>query len=146
MPTAAKLLAAFAFAAVAFFAAEVYKPGLPPETRWASFTSITALIGAYCGWRVMGRLVGRGYYASAGYGVRTSATIVFYALLGFSIYEMVLRSLRRRYDGVMSAFEGIFDLALIYGAPVFRMEPLIVLIAGGVLAGMLAEWTSRQWR
>ena len=146
MPTAARLAAALADAAVAFFAAELYKPGLPPETQWGSFTAICTLIGILCGWGVMGRLAGKGMRAAWGSGLRTSANIVFYAMLLFSIYEMVLRSLRKRYDGVFEAIEGTFDIALVYGMALLRPEPLIVLVLGGIAAGAFAEWASRQWR
>ncbi|MDO9525597.1 MAG: TrgA family protein, partial [Gemmobacter sp.] len=61
-------------------------------------------------------------------------------------YEMVLRSMRKRYDGVFSAIEGTFDIILIYAAPLLRPEPLIVLVLGGMLGGILADWAGRQWR
>ncbi|MFN3938352.1 MAG: TrgA family protein [Gemmobacter sp.] len=146
MPTAAKLVAALCFAAVAFFAAEMYKNAAPPETQWGRFTIIATAVGALIGWSVMGGLVGRGYYRAAGYGIRTSATIVFWLILGFSIYEMVLRSARRQYDGVFNAIEGTFDIILVNGATLLRPEPLIVLVIGGILGGMCAEWANRQWR
>ena len=146
MPTAARLAAALAFALVGFMAAETYKPGLPPETQWGMFSVLCTLIGILCGWLVMGRLAGRGMRAALGSGLRTSANMVFYAMLLFSIYEMVLRSLRKRYDGVFEAIEGTFDIALGYGLALLRPEPMIVLVVGGMLAGLFAEWTSRRWR
>ena len=146
MPTAAKLFATVAFLAVAFFAAEVFKPGLPPETQFGKFTWVCTGIGALCGWFVMGGLVGRGYYAAALSGLRTSATIVFWAMLFFSVREMVFRSMRKQYDGVFSAIEGTFDIVLDYGAGFLRPEPVIVLVVGGILGGMLAEWGGRRWR
>lgn len=146
MPTAARLFAAIAFAAIGFMAAEVYKPGLPPETQWGRFTILSTLIGLLCGWFVMGRLAGRGMRAAFGSGLRTSANMVFYAMLLFSIYEMVLRSLRKRYDGVFEAVMGTFDIMLAYGMALLRPEPLIVLVLGGMLGGALAEWASRQWK
>lgn len=146
MPTAARLFAAAAFAAIGFFAAELYKAGLPPETQFGKFSAICTLIGILCGWFVMGRLAGKGMRAAMGSGLRTSANMVFYAMLLFSVYEMVLRSLRKRYDGVFEAVEGTFDIALTYGLALLRPEPLIVLVLGGMAGGMLAEWASRQWR
>src|SRR6056297_1256011 len=106
MPTAAKLLAAVAFAALGFLAAETVKPHMVEGTQFGVFSYICAGIGALCGWMVMGGLVGAGYRAAAGYGVRTAATLVFWALLGFSIYEMILRATKMRYDGPMDALTG----------------------------------------
>jgi len=145
MPTAARLFAAIAFAAIGFMAAEIYKPGLPPETQWGRFTILSALIGLLCGWFVMGRLAGRGMRAAFGSGLRTSANMVFYAMLLFSVYEMVLRSLRKRYDGVFEAVMGTFDIMLAYGAALVRPEPLVVLVLGGMLGGAFAEWAARRW-
>lgn len=146
MPTAARLTAALVFAALAFFAAEVYKPGLPPETQWGRFTLFSAVIGLFCGWRTMGPLAGRGYGAALSSGLRTSATIVFYAILLFSIYEMVLQALRNLYDGVFSAIVGTIDIILVHGAALLRPEPLIVLILGGMAGGLVVEWAGRQWK
>lgn len=145
MPTAAKLFAALAFAAVGFFAAEAFKPALPEGTQFGFFTEICAALGALCGWRISGALAGKGYYASSGYGVRTSVTIVFWALLGFSIYEMVLRSMKLRYDGPFEAVVAVFDLAYGYLLLMGRSDFLIILVAGGILGGMLTEWASRRW-
>ncbi|MDN5788482.1 TrgA family protein, partial [Pseudorhodobacter sp.] len=69
MPTISKLVAAFAFAIVAAFAAELFKPQMPEGTQFGYFTVICAVIGLICGWRVMGNLVGRGYRAAMGYGL-----------------------------------------------------------------------------
>ncbi len=145
MPTAARLAAALAFAVVGFVAAELYQPGLPPETQWGRFTLLCTLIGLLCGWIVMGARAGRGTRAALGFGLRTSATMVFYAMLLFSIYEMILRATRKRYGDVYEAIQGVFDLVLVYGAALLRPEPLVVLVVGGLLAGLFAEWTARQW-
>lgn len=146
MPTAARLAAAAVFGLVAFFAAEIYKTGLPPETQWGRFSPLAAVIGLLCGWRVMGRLAGRGNLAAMGYGLRTSVTIVFYTLLLFSIYEMMLQALRNRYDGVVNALMGILELMIQYGTALLRPEPLIVLVVGGIAGGLLTEWAARNWR
>lgn len=144
MPTAARLITALAFAVVGFFTAELYKPGLPPETQWGRFTLICTVIGLLCGWIVMGRLAGRGTRTALGAGLRTSATMLFHAMILFSVYEMILRALRKRYPGVFEAIEGTFDIILIYGAALLRPEPLIALVAGGLLAGLLTEWVARR--
>jgi len=146
MPTAAKLFAAFAFAAVAFFAAELFKPAMPEGTQFGLFSVICAVIGLLNGWIVMGSLVGRGMWAAMGFGVRTSVTIAVWALLGFSIYEMILRSMKMRYDGPMDAVLAAFALMLERGQMMLTPEVLGVLFTGGVLGGMLAEWAGRQWR
>lgn len=146
MPTAAKIFAAAAFAVVGFLAAEAFKPGMPDGTPFGAFSMIVAVIGLLTGWMVMGGLAGRGYGAAAGSGVRTSVTVVFWALLGFSIYQMVLLSLKKRYDGPFDAIIGIFELMYENGLIAATVPVGTVLLVGGVLGGWLSEWASRRWR
>jgi hypothetical protein len=147
MPTAAKLVAAVLFAMTGFLAAETFKPQMPEGTAFGAFSLIVAGIGLICGWRVMGGLVGRGYLASAGFGLRTSVTIVFWALLGFSIHRMVSLSLSAMpYDGPMEAIVGIFEEMVEYGKLLLARDVIIALAVGGIFGGMAAEWASRRWR
>ncbi|MDZ4094008.1 MAG: TrgA family protein [Paracoccaceae bacterium] len=145
MPTAAKLFAAVAFAAIGYFAAELFKPSMPETTQFGQFSLICAGIGVLCGWIVMGPLAGKGYSAAAGFGTRTAVTIAFWALLGFSIYEMVLRSTKMRYDGPMEAVAGAIGLMAEYGVLMMTPAVLGVLVLGGMLGGMFAEWAARRW-
>ena len=123
MPTAAKLFAAVMFAAVGFLAAQAYVPSLPEGTQIGFLREICAGLGLVIGWFVMGRLVGKGYVEAVGFGIRTSVTILFWATLGFSIYEMILRSTKMMYDGPMEALLGVFDLMIYYGTSDDNVHP-----------------------
>ncbi len=144
MPTAAKLVSAVLFAALAFLAADLYVPGMPGNPAVAYFREGCAVIGMLCGWMVMGRLVGKGMVAAAGSGFRTSATILFWCLLGFAVYEMVEKSTKKIYDGPMEAMLAIFDIMVKYGKLALTPEVLGTLAVGGMLGGLLAEWVSRR--
>ena len=146
MPTAAKLVAAVAFAAVAFFAAEIFKPAMPPDTQFGYFSYICASISALCGWFVMGGLVGRGSSAAIGSGIRTITTAVFLLLLLFSGREMILRAMKLRYHGPMDAIQAMFGLVVDFGRMMLTPEELGTLLIGGALAGLLADWSARRWR
>lgn len=146
MPTAAKLLAALAFACVAFFASEVFKPLLPEGTRTGNLSLINAGLGFIVGWLVMGKLAGKGYYRSIGSGFRTSATLLFFVLLAWSIWIMLVNSTRMRYDNAMEAIVAVFGLIYEYGA-IFVVDPqsLVVLFVGGIAGGLLAEWAAQNF-
>jgi hypothetical protein len=146
MPTAAKLVAAIVFAALAYLAAEVYKLGVPERTVWGLFGAICAAIGGLCGWFVMGRLAGRGYGAAMGYGLRTTVTFVFWIVLAFSTYQMILRSMSLRYGGPMEAIIGVFDLMIEYGQSMATGQLGATLLTGGILAGVVVEWAGRRWK
>jgi hypothetical protein len=146
MPTAAKLMSAVAFAIVGWFAACAYIPGLPEGTQTRNFPEITAFLGLLIGWLVMGVAVGKGYWMAMGSGIRTSITIVFWALVGFSIYDMVLESMKMRYDGPMEAVVATFGIMIDYGALLAQSQVIAVLAVGGIIGGLLAEAVGRRWK
>jgi hypothetical protein len=145
MPTISKLFAAVWFGAIAFIAAEAYKLGMPEGMQYGQFNVICAAIGVICGWRVMGALTGSGYRRAMGSGIRTSVTITAWAILVFSIVLMVREAFRKRYDSPLTAIVDIFALALEYGKKVLTVEVGSVLIIGGILGALGAEWAKRRW-
>ncbi|MFZ5708491.1 MAG: TrgA family protein [Pseudomonadota bacterium] len=145
MPTAARLFAALSFLLVAFFAAEIIKPHMPEGTQFGAFSEVSALIGLALGWRVLGPAAGRGYYNSAGAGIRTSVLVVLLGLFVFSTENMIVQAFRRAYDGPTDAVIGIVKIALDYGQVLLDPEVALFLLFGGAGAGLLAEWASRRW-
>ena len=146
MPTAPKLVSAVAFAIVAVWGAIAYIPQLPPGSGVGYFREIMGALGFLIGWRSMGRSAGRGYGDSISFGLRTSALIVFWALLGFSSYTMLQRSTRQIYRS--DAGKALLDVPRImleYGKLAVAKEVLIALIVGGVVGGLLAELAARRW-
>jgi hypothetical protein len=118
---------------------------MPEGSQIGLFREITAGIGFAVGWFVMGGLVGPGYAEAAASGVRTSVTLVFFALLGFSVLQMVKKSYKMLYDGPMEAVLGVFEIMLDYGRMMLQPDVLGVLAVGGILGGMVAEWAGRRW-
>jgi len=146
MPTAAKLIGAISFLLVAFFAAETVKPVFPEGFSFGYFSAVCAWIGFLVGWTVMGNNANGGARAAVNTGVRTSATVLFWVLFFFSVREMLLRSYARRYDGVMEAAEGMFDIALAFIIILVQSPAaLAVLLAGGIFGGLLTHWAAARW-
>ena len=146
MPTAAKIVGAICFALFGAVAAEMVKPALPEGTQFGLFVPICAVIGLLNGWLVMGRLTGHGYRDAMGSGVRTAITIVVWALLVFSIYEMILRSMHvNRYDGPMEAVTAAFGLMLDYGKVLLTPIILGTFLVGGLIGGAITEWAGKRW-
>lgn len=146
MPTAAKLFAALAFAAVGWMAAEAYRPLMPDHTPWGRFVPISVALGLICGWRVMGPRAGRGWASAMGIGLSTSAVLLTVALFVLSFHTMILRALDRRYDGVLEALVGVFAIMLDYAARMVDLQLLAVLVLGGVAGGLASEAAGRLWR
>ena len=146
MPTGAKLVAAVCFAIVGWLAAEAYIPQLPADTRTGYFREIMALLGFVLGWMTLGPNVGRGYADAASIGMRTSFLLVFWGLLGMSIYFMVRRSTRMIYDNAGDAALDVPMLMLQY-AGLMGSVPLIAMLAvGGAIGGVLTEFAGRRWK
>ncbi len=148
MPTAAKLVAAIAFAIVAALAAHLYVLAMPDGRPAGYLREISGLIGAFCGWMIMGPLAGgdRGRIEAMGTGVRTSLTIAILVVLVFSIRDMLQRSMKGRYDAPMDAILGIFEQALELGSPVLQADIIGVLLLGGLMGGAISHWAGRTWR
>lgn len=146
MPTAAKLAAAVFFAVLGFIAAELIKPLMPEGTQFGFFSFACAGLGAVIGWRVMGVLVGRPYRAAVESGLRTVLTMVFWGVLLFAIYDMVLQSMKLRYDGPIEALQAVFEISLGYLKTMINPVLIVTLLAGGALGGVFTEWASRRWR
>lgn len=147
MPTAAKLVAAICFAFFGAIAASVVKPALPEGTQFGYFVPICAAVGLLNGWFVMGRLTGHGYRDAMGSGLRTAITCVVWALVLFSVYQMVLNSMRPgRYEGPMEALTAAFGQMLDYGKVLLTPAILGTFVLGGLIAGAITEWAGRRWK
>jgi hypothetical protein len=146
MPTAAKLFGALAFAILGWVSANIFSTAMPEGSQVGLLREIVAAIGFLSGWRVMGPAAGRGYKAALGGGVKTGIVMVFFSLMGFAIYEMVLLSMKMRYDGPVEAVLGIFDLMIEYGRLMLRTDLLVTLFAGSVLGGWISEFAGKHWR
>lgn len=145
MPTTAKLVSAIYFALLAWVVAELYMPGLPEGTQVGLLRPVASAVGAFTGWRVSGRLVGRGYVDAAGNGLRSVVSTAVMVTLIFSIYEMLRQSTRLRYDGVMEALLGAMSLFLDFARLMLTPQVLGVALIGGIIGGLIAEWVSRRW-
>jgi hypothetical protein len=58
---------------------------------------------------------------------------------------MIRRAYLQQYDDPFEAIVGIFEIILIDGRA-RRGEPLAVLVVGGLVGGVLAEFAGRRWR
>lgn len=145
MPTAAKLAAAVIYAFLAYLAAGMMRQYFPPSTQFGIFSEVSAAIGLFAGWRVMGRLAGQGWVAAINNGLRTSVTIVFLALVIFSMEGMYQVAIRKMYDGPLEAMLGAVKIGAEYAAMLLQPDMLAVLILGGMGCGMLTEWVAKRW-
>ena len=146
MPTAAKLIGAILFAALAWYVSLEAKLLMPDEGRGATLLEpINALLGFAMGWRIMGARAGDGFVIAVGFGLTTVFAITFWSLLVWSGYGMIIRATRGRYTGPVDALEGMGDLMLEYAAMV--VDPSVVgpAVLGSLACALITEYFSHRW-
>jgi hypothetical protein len=145
MPTAARLVAALSLGGLAWLASEMVRPLMPPHTAFGWFNYVNLALGLLCGWFIMGSRAGRGYVEAFGNGLTGVLALVFWAFFAQSFNLMLKQSLEKKYEGPVEAIVGMFDNALDY-AMFLGDGPLIAtLLGGGIVCGLLAEFTARRW-
>lgn len=146
MPTVAKLVAALAFALVGWLAANAYVPLMPEGSAVGFLREIVAALGWVLGWFTLGPVMGKGYVDALSLGLRTSALLVFWALVGFSIYAMILRSTRMLYGDAGEALLDVPIQMMQYGKLMGDAAFIGILIVGGILGGWAAEFAAKRWK
>ncbi len=147
MPTAAKLVGAVVFGGVGAAAAWLGIPTLPEEVPPGYLLPLSAGLGVWLGWTLMGRNAGRaGRTVAINYGIATVIVMVVAAIFSIAFWEMIERSMRLRYDGPGEAVLDVANLIVFYGKFLFVTPVLMVLALGAVLGGVIVHAVSRLWR
>lgn len=146
MPTAARLVGAILFAGIGYACALLYYPALPEGTQATYFAPFCMGLGLIAGWRIMGDLVGGTLWVSSMQGARTALTMFFWALVLFSIREMIIRSTRFHFGDVVEAL--VSTVGIMWEFTLLSLVPQfwVTLLIGGGLAGLIVELANRRWR
>lgn len=145
MPTAAKLIAALIIGGFAWGAGRFYVGHNPEGLVLYGLPEKNALVGAVCGWWILGTEVGHGYARAISGGVRAMLGGVFWSLLINGIVIMFDRAFARVYRTMIDAIEGVFGLIVQYGKTALETDVAGTLILGAVVGGICAEWVARRW-
>jgi hypothetical protein len=146
MPTAAKLVAGILWALLAWFASNLIKPYFPEGMDLGLFAEVNAALGFLLGWAMAGPRAGMGYSAAISYGLTTTVFLVVSGVFLHSFVEMVRLSLRRLYEGPVEGLVAVFGLMIKYFGIMAQTEVLVTLLVGGIVAGLVTEWSGRRWR
>lgn len=146
MPTAAKLVAAFAFAMLGFATCLVLREVMPESLRVGRMFEAAVLCGALSGWMISGRARRGSLAEAAATGLRATSVGVLSALVLLAVGAMIKASLRGRYRGPMDAVLDVFERFVDYGSALLAVPVLGMLFFGGMLAGMVTEAAGRRWR
>lgn len=117
-----------------------------PDVNFGRMREINVFVAAMMGWTLLGGRVGHPYSVATGLGLTAVAAATFWSLFAHAVWEMLQRSLDRKYDGAFEAIMAAVELVLEFGAELLRPDVMLTLLAGGIVAGFLAEFTARRWR
>ncbi len=145
MPTMSRLAAAICYGALAWVASGMYIDLMPERTQWGNFQPVNALIAMLVGWFVVGRRLRVDYVTAMGVGFTGMATAVFWCLFVQSFNQMINLALDRRYDGTVEAIVSVFKLIFDYAVVMANGPMIALLVIGGMLAGVIAEYVDRRW-
>lgn len=146
MPNAAKLVGALAMAVVALVASHIVMGLFSEETNFGWFREVNAGLGLLVGWHVIGARAGRGTVPAINVGLTAPVVLVFWALFVQSCNEMVGLAMKNRYGDPFEALVAIFEIGSEWALMLVGLPLWAVLLGGGVLAGLAAEYASKTWR
>jgi hypothetical protein len=142
MPTAAKLVAALAFAVIGYVIFVSMVIVFADDRIPGYLLPLCCGSGLIVGWVLCGKNA-HGLKSGIGTGYTAIVAQVFIILFFMSFMTMLQRSLRSRYDGPMDAMTDTFTLvsenAFKFATPEIGMIVLIGGFVGGALTGLAAR-------
>ena len=146
MPTASRLIAALCLIVVAFLISGMIIDNGDEGKDYGYFTVVNMLLGAVCGWKIMGKRAGRGWTAGINNGLTGVVSLIFWGLFVQGCYEMFRLAMRNRYDGPFEAVLAIFQIGVEFGKQLLYPEIIATILIGSVVAGVATEIAHRKWR
>ncbi|QFT60032.1 hypothetical protein FIU94_14470 [Sulfitobacter sp. THAF37] len=146
MPTAARLVAAVALAALAYVISIMVMPLMPESTDFGYFIPVNILLGLACGWIVMGPRAGRGTTAAINNGFTGVFVLMLWGVGIQAANEMVRLAMRNRYDNAFEAIVAVFQIGAEYAVIIATMQIGLALVIGAVVAGLVTEFASNHWK
>lgn len=145
MPTAARLAAAIAFAAlgayIAYVTAPMFEDGSMPSFWWP----LCIGAGVWAGWFMVGKWAGRGTSAAIGNGLTGVMAQVFWIMFIYCFMIMIQKSLRRSYDGPVEAVVNVFEIIIEEAQFFYSLEFVGTLLAMGIAGGLFTEYFGKRY-
>ena len=133
------------FGIFGWYMAVIAIPFFPLENAPNNWIEACALGSVIIGWRVCGPRAGRGYVQAIGVGLTTSAVIGVVALFGLAFNQMVINSMRLRYNGVMEGLVDVFQLMLEFSEYFYDIPLLLTLAIGGIISAWVTEHFAQRY-
>lgn len=148
MPTAARIVAAVCIAFVAWVVSGLIKLRMSDQPDFGYFVPICVIVGALCGWMILGRRADRGrlgYSSAIGVGLSAMAMTVFWVLLFFSFAESFVIAMERTFHDPMKVIYGVYPIAQEHLMTLYDTDIIVWLVFGGAITGILAHMAGQKW-
>lgn len=150
MPDAARLVAAFGLAIVAFFLSglvmAVYVDFVGTDVNFGWFVQVNIVLGLAVGWFSMGKRAGRGVSQAITNGITGVFLLLLWGLFIQACNEMISRAMRNLYDGPIEAIGAVFQIGSEWGLLLLTGPILGTMAVGAFVVGILTEYAWRTWR
>lgn len=150
MLTMPRVISALLYAALGFYASQLIIPHFLERFEGRDvgmFAEFNAFFCFIVGWKIAGTRAGDGWNAAISYGLTTGIAMTVVSLFFHSFGEMIRKALDRDYgDSPVEALVDVFQLMIKFGEVIMKPDVLIAVIAGGILCGLVVEWTGRRYR
>lgn len=146
MPDGAKLTAAILLGALGFILSDMIRGLMDEEINFGYFNYVNVLLGFLVGWGMVGRRAGKGLTFAVNNGFTGVVSLVILGLFVQSCNEMLRLSLRNRYDNAFEALVAVVQLMMEYAVTMATIPVAVVVILGGIIAGLCTEVAWHRWR
>jgi len=151
MPTAARMVAAFALCAASLLMVLFINGYYPEEEFWRDWPEMFYLFGAVgflVGWKSTGRRVAEEGGTGIGLGLRAAITVALWVIFLLSVNNLWSQISKAKLKGEdpKQAVYTMAEAALEYST--YMANPKLILIAAfmGVTVGVLVRNTHHRWR
>ncbi|PJE29330.1 hypothetical protein PSM7751_00833 [Pseudooceanicola marinus] len=148
MLTMGKVAAAATLAGTGYLASTQVMQVWEEDFDFGLFPWVSAAIGAWAGWTIIGRRVTRRSSAAQviSYGLTGLVMMLLVAFFVFAGNEALRKSLARRYDGPIEAILDMIPISTNWGANLLHPHILATLVAGGLVSAVMARVVDRIWK
>jgi hypothetical protein len=146
MPDGAKLMAAVLLGALGFILSDMIKALMDEDINFGYFSYVNVLLGVVVGWSLVGRRAGRGVTFAINNGFTGVIAMVMLGLFVQGSNEMLRLAMRNRYDSAFEAIISIVEHMMEYALVMSTVPIAVVVVLGGIIAGLCTEVAWHRWR
>lgn len=145
MPTPARFLCAFLFAAIGFGLVWLAARTVPEEVKLDGLHLIAVGLGLTLGWKFVGPRVGEGLRPACATGLTGGVLLALFTTAYWSFMTMLERSLGSVYANPLQAVNDAISIGVEHAPLAYSPELAATVLGGSVMAAVLANRLHQRW-